>query len=768
MPQLGKAYIEVRADFSKFPAELKRELNKAFKSGVQGVEFDGLDAKARSAGEKASKSAAEGFKNKSKTELKKAGEDAGKALGGGLFGSLRRIFSRGGGERSGLLAGLGGLFSSIKDTVGQGVQSIQGAASSVGGVLGNITSGGGDILGGLKTAAIVSAVPAIFALGGALFHLSGILLALPAVAGVAGAAIGSLVIAFQGFGDAIGAGLSGDTDKFKESLKGLSPAARSVVKDIVGFKDQFTGLRKAVQQSLFAPLVGEIKPLLKEILPVLKTGLSGVAGAFGQFFAGFAELLHANDILVVFKNLFASTARIISNLSGPLLNLFGTLFGVMEHGLPFVEKIFAGLGAGIQSFADWLSKIMANGQFDTFLQNAIDIGGQLIDTIKALGPLISSIFGGENVKEGSQGFLKDIQTAIEDLTTFFKSDDGKTFIETLVQAVKLLGDGIILTVHAFIGLVQFAQDAGTTIINAWHAVKDFFSDAGDGIGSAISSIGDFFAGIGDSIASFFTETIPNAFNSVVDFLTSLPDRIAELIGQVIGSILAFPYVLEQAGSSILDFLSSLPERAGNAISSLVDIVGGWFSSAFESAKAFVLSGIDSIESFFKSIPDKIKAIGPALLSAARGLGQKIGDGLSAIGDFASDIGSKIVSTIKSGINRIVDGINRGIADIDDKIPISLPRLPHFAKGGIIDNPTVAVLGEGGKREVVVPLTNPARARELAEQSGLTDILAKSGNGGTTVNLTAYLDGYGVMQVTRMVVNDALDTQGAELAFGPRT
>jgi phage-related protein len=767
MPQLGKAYIEVRADLSKFPAELKRQLNAAFKEGVSGVDMSGLDDKAAKAGESAAHKASDSFSKRAKGDFKKVGEDAGKSLGTGLFGSIRRLFSRSGGDRDVAAEGVRGIFSSVQSAIGNGIQSIQSGLGQAGGALSGIFGGGGDITSGLKVGLIAAAVPAVFGLAGALVHLSGILLALPAAAGVAGSAIGALVIGFQGFGDAVSAGLSGDTEKFNQALKNLAPSARSVVKEFVGFKDQFSALRKTVQQSLFAPLVGEIRPLLKDLLPVLKTGLSGVAGAFGRFFAGFADLLHANDILVVFKNLFASTARIIDGIAPSILNLFGTLFGVMEHGLPFVEKIFAGLGGGIQSFSDWLSKIVENGKFDTFLQNAIDIGGQLIDTVKAIGPLIGSIFGGQNVKEGSQGFLKDIQTAIEDLTTFFKSDDGKKFIAAMVQAVKFLGEGIILAVHAFAGLIQAANDVVEWVLNAWHSIGDFFSGVGNGISGAVDSIGEFFSGLIDSIGGFFTETLPGIFESVVGFFTSLPDRIFEAIGQVIGVILGLPYFIGQAWDAVVGFFESLPGRLSSALSSLVDIVGGWFSSAFEAAKSFVLSGIDSIENFFKSIPDKIRAIGPALLDAARGLGHKIGDGLSEIGNFASDIGNKIVSTIKSGINRIVDGINRGIADIDDKIPISLPRLPHFEKGGIVDSPTVALLGEKGKREVVVPLTNPRRAQELADQSGLTDMLAKPG-GGTTVNLTAYLDGYGVMQVTRLVVNDALETQGTELAYGPRS
>lgn len=59
-----------------------------------------------------------------------------------------------------------------------------------------------------------------------------------------------------------------------------------------------------------------------------------------------------------------------------------------------------------------------------------------------------------------------------------------------------------------------------------------------------------------------------------------------------------------------------------------------------------------------------------------------------------------------------------------------PTFKGYAIGGIIDSPEFAMLGEGGNREVVLPLTNPSRTRELAQQSGLMNILG--GDGASTV------------------------------------
>jgi hypothetical protein len=50
-------------------------------------------------------------------------------------------------------------------------------------------------------------------------------------------------------------------------------------------------------------------------------------------------------------------------------------------------------------------------------------------------------------------------------------------------------------------------------------------------------------------------------------------------------------------------------------------------------------------------------------------------------------------------------------------------LPRFAKGGITDGPTLAMVGDNpGGREAVIPLDDPARAREIARDPQVTAVL----------------------------------------------
>lgn len=71
------------------------------------------------------------------------------------------------------------------------------------------------------------------------------------------------------------------------------------------------------------------------------------------------------------------------------------------------------------------------------------------------------------------------------------------------------------------------------------------------------------------------------------------------------------------------------------------------------------------------------------------------------------------------------------------LPSAVRTYLPFAEGGLVCGPTHALVGEAGP-EVIIPLTKPKRARQLAAQSGLMEMLgmdgasAPAGGGGVTI------------------------------------
>jgi hypothetical protein len=111
-----------------------------------------------------------------------------------------------------------------------------------------------------------------------------------------------------------------------------------------------------------------------------------------------------------------------------------------------------------------------------------------------------------------------------------------------------------------------------------------------------------------------------------------------------------------------------------------------------------------------------------------------------------------VFLIKTKVNNLIQKINSGIASINSldlpsvNIPFfgdiggrvfNIPNIPYLAKGGIIDSPTLAMVGEAGK-EAVVPLENTSFTQNLASELGnavMSALQISGGGNGSPIDLT---------------------------------
>lgn len=84
---------------------------------------------------------------------------------------------------------------------------------------------------------------------------------------------------------------------------------------------------------------------------------------------------------------------------------------------------------------------------------------------------------------------------------------------------------------------------------------------------------------------------------------------------------------------------------------------------------------------------------------------------------------KVAKQTKQETGGILENLKR-IAGIGFTSVLGALNVPGYADGDIVDRPTLGVFGEAGP-EVIIPLTKPARAAQLARESGLTAILGAS-------------------------------------------
>lgn len=805
----------MHGDYSKLGPEAEREIQKELDQAAKKVDFEELGKAAEKGGGQAGEKFAKGFYRDAAGRLRNAKGKFVKeseALGGDLLRGIERG-ATGGRGRGGILGIFARLGSQAIDAFKSGFSTVKDFGGGVKDVFSKIGDVGGEIGSVLKIAGIALLVPIVIQLAGALVQLGAALFALPAAAGVAVAAFLPLIIAFQGFGEAVGAGLSGDTEKFNEALKGLAPSARGVVKELVALGPQFKSIKANVQQAFFAPLQGFFTLFGKTLLPLANKGLTAVASAMGGLVAETAKLFTTPENLATFNALFAGTRDIVKTLSPAVANLTQGFLNLIRPALPFLQQgatAFQGIAATFEKFT---RRISTNGQLSGWLQKAADVASGLFDVIKELGAYIITAFGGE-VGDAGRDFIHQLAGALKDLNDALKSKEGQETLHNLTTILKAFGAIVIFLIK----LEPAMFKAFNLVFDGVRLVLKGLELLGGGFVKLIQIIGGFLADAGSAIANFFTKTIPSWFDAVIKFFEDLPgmlwgailtvqktigegiaaafkfilDSALEFVGVLIGFFLSLPQLLAEGLNATIKFIGDSFQAAWDLAVSIFNAgvkgtaeiiygIPGFLSAAWDAVKTFfsdvwndivlsvqttVETGFNKVIDFFNSIPDKIRALGPKVLDAARSIGHKIADGLSEVGNFATDLGRKVTNALKTAINYVIDGINRGIEAVDEKLPVSLPRIPKLAGGAIVDKATIALVGEAGP-EVVLPLSNPKRAQELADQSGLSKILA-TGRGAPNVNVAVYLDPSGVMiPIAKTVVDNALDQQGAELSYGVR-
>lgn len=620
--------------------------------------------------------------------------------------------------------------------------------------------------------ALAAAVPAILALGGALADLSGLLLLLPAGIGGLIASVAALQLAFSGVGDAVEALASGDLEKINEAMKKLAPSAQAFAREINALREPLRQLKKDVQEAFFAPLRGDITKLVNAALPTLRTGLAQVAGAFGNLADQLIELVGSNDVLEAIGDVFAGTARIINNLAPQITDLLGTLFGVAERGMPFLERAFGALGRGIESLDKFLEGALQSGDFEAFLEDAFQIMSDLGNLAKSVFNLLGALFG-DMGDEGST-FIQTLADMTQALADFFNSAEGQAILQRLVDVLPLLLDSLVVGVTV-LGALAVAVEAtyrtlellGGWVLDAGKAVGEFFtnlddwaSNAGDAIGNAAGAAGEFFTGILDTVGgaieavgAFFTEL----FNWITDF-----DNITYAISFVLGSIIdmaknmvtlvieAFAglvaasyaqflqvrnFIIEHVTAAVvstINFFTSLPERITAALQALQDLVTGFFKRSRDNAVNQTKSLYDTVITFFRNLgpralefihtlPERLTAIFQSLVSRARSIGGNIING--------------IVDGIRNGIGAAIDFARRAARNILDGMMDALDiGSPSKLAASEVGKPLMQGVGVGA-RDAVPDVRSEINRATVGVLPGVTTSSSGGGDGGSGGSIT---------------------------------
>lgn len=247
-------------------------------------------------------------------------------------------------------------------------------------------------------------------------------------------------------------------------------------------------------------------------------------------------------------------------------------------------------------------------------------------------------------------------------------------------------------------------DFSGILLNLWN---EHGQPLTNNIGEFATKVIEYFQKIWDDIlepiVTPFLETLSWLWEK---HLKQMIENIGDFIGKAVnGALEIYNKFIQPIQLWIMDKLAPVWAYLSNLI---IGVLG--------TVIAFLADTVSRIFKLFGGIIDFITGV-------FTGNWKKAWEGVKSI--FGS-IFDSIVALAKFPINLIIDGINSFISGLNKiKIPdwvpavggkgIDIPKIPKLARGGIIDSPTIAMVGEAGK-EAVMPLErNTSWINQLADK-----------------------------------------------------
>ena len=623
------------------------------------------------------------------TKLKSALEEAGISLGKALLPTLKKAVT--------FVNNLTDAFNNLSDEQKQQVVKYGLIAAAIGPVLLIISK----LVGAVST--IVSAFGKLKGIG-AVF--SGISAPIVAVIAVIGVLVGSFIYLWktsEDFRDKVTAVLDGVKEKFEYFQSALSEKLGKIG---ITMDDVKNGIAKAwdvIANVIASPILTNaleyVSDMFGDVLDVILDFVDAIVAAMNGDWSGVKDGLGSaiQDIYKMFRELPSHIISLIGDLGSSILKAFG-----LDEEAEAFGRFFDGLQIGFDTITDIVGSILKPA-FEVVLDmiaGVVNNIGTLFTKITNAGKDISGIF--DSIVNG------DIGGAFENL--FNLIGNTLSLIPDLISnALSTIGD-IGATILSALGFDEAAakfEEFFDTLSGFFGNIGEFMENFGTNMATFftetipaafdtfVSFIGDLVTSIGDAISGFFTETIPNAWNTFVtetlpaigEYIAGIPAKIAELLGYILGSIVGFlvslPGTIMDALTSLWEtittwldtavmFIENLPDTIMSILSNLWNSLTTWFGDLGEKSAEAGQNFVDSFVEWITGLPARIKnkfdeiitAIGQWGTDMRNKMNEKI-DGL--ISDLKSvnllEVGKSIMKSLWNGLKDTWKSVNKWFNNI---------------------------------------------------------------------------------------------------------
>lgn len=352
--------------------------------------------------------------------------------------------------------------------------------------------------------------------------------------------------------------------------------------------------------------------------------------------------------------------------------------------------------------------------FETWGQVWAEKGQPLLDKWSQAMDHVRSTFVGLY-----EEFLKPVAESI--IATFQKlwQEHLQPLYEKIVSCVMTIGDCLLKLYNEFLApIIDWIRANIVPVIKKW--LVGLIEHLGEVIGYIADAIGGVITVL-EGLVNFITGVFTGDWEQAWEGIKQIFGGIWEVIcGIALAAWETIKYPFTQAG----EFFSGVWEKIKKAFASTKE----WFSNLFSGAWTGIKNAFSSVKNFFGGVWSNIKgcfgSVGTWFKDTFTKAWTNVKNVFSKGGKIFDGIKDGILSGLKTVINGIIGGINKviavpfnglnsalraiknvnilGLTPFDWIKTISVPQIPKLARGGIVDQATLAMIGERGK-EAVVPL-----------------------------------------------------------------
>jgi tape measure domain-containing protein len=408
---------------------------------------------------------------------------------------------------------------------------------------------------------------------------------------------------------------------------------------INGFSSQFGKVGDAA-----ASMVTGVKNWLGQLWQALKD--NGALFTFKSLWDGL------RDAIMGVVNMVIDWAHMIppDGLANGIKLVADTLDWFVQHGKE-LAPIIIGIGtafAAVKGYQALNSGLQAlAGTMNTVTTAAKGVSNGIMLMMDLGGPvaMLKQMAGGLSL-------VKTAQTAWSTATKMATAVQGAF---NAVIAANPIG-AIVVGVAAFVAALVWFCTQTEVGRKVWAAFTSFIS-------SAWQKAVDFVTNLGQNIANFFTQTLPNAFQSVIQWFQQLPSAIGTALSNLITSIgtwaVSFGQSALQAGqqfvSNIANFLTNLPATIAYWLAYGITFVVLWAAQLGSQAISAGQQFLANLGTFFVQLPGNIwNWLTSTVASVASWAAQMGANALSAGSRFLSNVGT-FISQLPANVGSWLSG-----------------------------------------------------------------------------------------------------------------